>query len=180
MGDLAMKWLHFKMAKHVNMGLIIYTLLYHPSWSRKLESSKGYFVKPTHASYWKKELGINLPIVRSLNLYDSTHLKQAGIFGVGVSQFAYHFDTNVSQAFYELWGTLTNTLHYRKGEVGIFLYDLERIRGLPTLRATYEKILTANKDFTNHNKYPTAIVELVCVHVELYKYHEAKHIYYDL
>jgi len=61
-------------------------------------------------------------------------LKQAGIFGaVGVSQFPYHFDANVWQGLCELWGPLTNTLHYGAGVVSISLYDLERVGGLPLL-----------------------------------------------
>jgi len=31
------------------------------------------FTSPTQASYWKDELGINLPISRSLNLYDRSN-----------------------------------------------------------------------------------------------------------
>ncbi|KAJ8432611.1 LOW QUALITY PROTEIN: hypothetical protein Cgig2_032892 [Carnegiea gigantea] len=55
-------------------------------------------------------------------------LKQAGIFSAnGVSQFPYHFDANVWRDFCELWGPLTNTLHHGAGEVGISLYDFERI-----------------------------------------------------
>jgi len=59
--------------------------------------------------------------LRSFNFYDTSDewtktllirfdelLKQAGIFGaVGVSQFSCHFDANVWQAFYDLWGLLT-------------------------------------------------------------------------
>ncbi|KAJ8433132.1 LOW QUALITY PROTEIN: hypothetical protein Cgig2_004870 [Carnegiea gigantea] len=45
-------------------------------------------------------------------------LKQAGIFGVvGVSQFPYHFDANVWQAFGKLCGPQTNTLHHGASEV---------------------------------------------------------------
>jgi len=69
-------------------------------------------------------------------------LKQAGIFGaIGVSQFLYHFDTNVWRAFCKLCGPLTNTLHHGVGEVGISLYDLEPIGGLPILGVIYEEFL---------------------------------------
>jgi len=61
-------------------------------------------------------------------------LKQAGIFdAIGVSQFLYHFNANVWRPFCELWGPLTNTLHHGAGKVGISLYDLERVGGLPIL-----------------------------------------------
>ncbi|KAJ8424736.1 LOW QUALITY PROTEIN: hypothetical protein Cgig2_027769 [Carnegiea gigantea] len=63
-------------------------------------------------------------------------LKRAGIFdAVSVSQFSYHLDANLWQAFCELWDPLTNTLPHGAGEVGISLYDLERIGGLPILGA---------------------------------------------
>ena len=63
-------------------------------------------------------------------------LKWAGIFGpIDVSQFSYHFDTNVWQAFCKLWGPVTNTFHHGVGEVSTALYDLEKIGGLPILGA---------------------------------------------
>ncbi|KAJ8438299.1 hypothetical protein Cgig2_015042 [Carnegiea gigantea] len=108
-------------------------------------------------------------------------LKQAGIFGVvGVSQFPYHFDANVWWAFYELWGSLTNTLHHGAGEVGISLYNLEQVRGLPILGDIYEEFLPQNKDLVGNNKYPAVVAELLRIHAELYEFHKAKHIYYDL
>ncbi|KAJ8423893.1 hypothetical protein Cgig2_006230 [Carnegiea gigantea] len=108
-------------------------------------------------------------------------LQQAGIFGaVGVSQFPYHFDANVWRAFCELWGPLTNTLHHGAGEVGISLYDLERVGGLPILGDIYEEFLPQNKDLVGHNKYPATVVELLRIHAELCEFHKAKHIYYDL
>ena len=74
-------------------------------------------------------------------------LKQTDIFGaVGVSEFPYRFDIHVWRAFCELWGLLTNTLHHGADEVGMSVYDLERIGGLPVLRAVYEEFLTPNKD----------------------------------
>ena len=108
-------------------------------------------------------------------------LKRVGIFGVvGVSQFPYHFDANVWRSFCELWGPLTNTVHHGAGEVGISLFDLEQIRGLPILRAIYEEFLPPNKDLTSHDKCPATVIELLCIHAELCEFHKAKHIYYDL
>ncbi|KAJ8422719.1 hypothetical protein Cgig2_008304 [Carnegiea gigantea] len=138
------------------------TLRYHRSHENKcsLESSKGSVIL-AKASYWKKKLGINLPISWSLNLYDR------GIFGaVGVSQFLHHFDKNVWRCFYELWGPLTNTLHYGAG--------------LPVLESLYDKFLPPNKDLVDHNKYPTTVIELPRIHTELCEFHKVKHIYYDL
>ena len=88
--------------------------------------------------------------------------------------------SNVWQTFYELWGPLTNTLHHGEGEVGISLYDLERVRDVPILRDIYEEFLSQNKDLVGHNKYPTAVAELLRIHTELCEFHKAKYIYYDL
>ncbi|KAJ8434749.1 hypothetical protein Cgig2_001952 [Carnegiea gigantea] len=89
------------------------------------------------------------------------------MFGaVGVSQFPYYFDANVWRTFCELWGPLTNTLHHDADEVGISLYDLKWVGGLPILRDIYEEFLSQNKD--------------LCIHAELCEFHKAKHIYYDL
>ncbi|KAJ8426820.1 hypothetical protein Cgig2_022601 [Carnegiea gigantea] len=98
-------------------------------------------------------------------------LKQASIFGV----FPYHFDANVWRAFYELWG-----LYHGAGKVAISLYDLEQVGGLPILGDIYEEFLPQNKDLVGHNKYPTAVAELLRIHAELCEFHKAKHIYYDL
>jgi len=108
-------------------------------------------------------------------------LKWARIFGVvGVSQFSYHFDATVWRAFCELWGSLTSTLHHGTGEVGISLYDLERIGGLPIFGPTYEEFLPPNQDLTGHDKYPTTVIELLRIHAQLCEFHKVKHIYYDL
>ena len=37
-----------------------------------------------------------------------------------------------------------------------------------------------NKDLASHNKYPTTVVELLCIHAEFYEFHKAEDIYYDL
>ncbi|KAJ8430067.1 hypothetical protein Cgig2_028779 [Carnegiea gigantea] len=95
----------------------------------------------------------NATVLKKVNTEPLTHfeesLKQVGIFGaVGVSQFSYHFDANVWWAFCELWGLLTNTLHHGVGEIGISLYTLEWIGGLPILRDIYEEFLPQNKDLS--------------------------------
>ncbi|KAJ8426541.1 hypothetical protein Cgig2_002061 [Carnegiea gigantea] len=110
------------------------TLRYHRNDKNKcIDVSKDYenYFNATvleKVSYYKKELGADILISRPLNFYDVEPLKQAGIFGAtGVSQFSYHFDANTWGAFCELWGSLTNTLYHGAGEVGISLYDLERL-----------------------------------------------------
>ncbi|KAJ8428411.1 hypothetical protein Cgig2_024557 [Carnegiea gigantea] len=46
---------------------------------------------------------------------------------VGVSCYPCHFDRDMWIAFCELWGPLTNTLHYGAGGVGISLYGLREL-----------------------------------------------------
>ncbi|KAJ8430480.1 LOW QUALITY PROTEIN: hypothetical protein Cgig2_021726 [Carnegiea gigantea] len=88
------------------------------------------------------------------------------------------FDTDVWRAFCEVWGPLTNTLHHGAGEGGVSLYEAEC--GLPIPGAVYEEFLPPNKDLADDNKYTTTVVELLYIHVELCKFHNVGHIYYDL
>ncbi|KAJ8436117.1 hypothetical protein Cgig2_001144 [Carnegiea gigantea] len=46
--------------------------------------------------------------------------------------------------------------------------------------AIYEEFLPPNKDLTYYNKYPATVVELLYIHVELCKFQNIGHIYYDL
>ncbi|KAJ8431702.1 hypothetical protein Cgig2_022324 [Carnegiea gigantea] len=128
------------------------TLCYRRNGENKCVDVSKDYENYFNATVFEKELGINLPILRSLNLYDRSDreepLKQVGIFGaVGISQFPYHFDAN---------SPLTNTLHHGTGEVGISLYDLEQIGSLPILGA------------------------LLLIHTKLCEFHKVKHTYYDL
>jgi len=67
--------------------------------------------------------------------YFGHSLRSANIYGgVGVSCYPHHFEGDVWRVFCELWGPLANTLHHNAGEVGIFLYNMEKIGGLLTLR----------------------------------------------
>ncbi|KAJ8434134.1 hypothetical protein Cgig2_000854 [Carnegiea gigantea] len=87
-----------------------------------------------------------------------------GIYGVvDVSCYPYHFDR-------DLWGPLTNTLHHGAGEVGIFLYDLERIASLPILGNVYEEFLPHNEDLMDDEKFSPTVLELLRTHAELCRF----------
>ncbi|KAJ8425398.1 hypothetical protein Cgig2_033078 [Carnegiea gigantea] len=58
------------------------------------------------------------------------------------------------------------------GEVDISHLDFEWIRGLPTLRATYQEFSPLNKDLTDHNKYPAAVVKLFTEYLVYFAYGE--------
>ncbi|KAJ8438236.1 hypothetical protein Cgig2_003625 [Carnegiea gigantea] len=60
------------------------------------------------------------------------------------------------------------------------LFALNPAKVLPTLGAIYEEFLPPNKDLVDHNKYPAIVIELLHIHAELYKFHNAGYIYYDL
>ncbi|KAJ8439281.1 hypothetical protein Cgig2_016829 [Carnegiea gigantea] len=103
---------------------------------------------------------------------------QAGVFGaVGVSQFPYHFNCDVWRAFCELLGPLMNTLHHGAGEIGISLYDLERISGLPVIGDVYKEFLPRNDILCDPTKYPSTVAELLCIHAELCRFHKRDYIF---
>ncbi|KAJ8425340.1 hypothetical protein Cgig2_030499 [Carnegiea gigantea] len=107
-------------------------------------------------------------------------LRSVGIFeAVGVSCYPYHFDRDVWRAFCELWGPLTNTLHYGAGEVGISLYDSERIGGLPILGDIYEEFLPPNEDLMDAKKFLPTVLELLHIHAELCRFHKSNHVYWN-
>ena len=107
-------------------------------------------------------------------------LRSTSIYGaVGVSCYPYHFDRDVWRAFCELWGPLTNTLHHGAGEVGISLYDLERIGGLPILGDAYEEFLPPNEDLMDAEKFSPTVLELLRIHAELCRFHKSNHVYWN-
>ena len=80
-------------------------------------------------------------------------LRSANIYGaIGISCYRYHVDRDLWRDFCKLWGPLTNTLHHGAGEVGISLYDLEKIDGLPILGDIYEQFLPRNEDLLDTEK----------------------------
>ncbi|KAJ8437673.1 hypothetical protein Cgig2_028611 [Carnegiea gigantea] len=175
-----MKGIHSKMVENATMDLIFNSQAPCKVSSGRLESSKGHFVRYRRNDENKfltggRDWGLTFQFGGCLTFVMGVMkwIKQAGIFcAIGVSQFLYHFDANVWRTFCELWGPLTNTFHHGIGEVDISLHDLEWIRGLPTLTATYEESLPLNKDLTDHSKYPAAVVELLRIHAELCEFHK--------
>ncbi|KAJ8443572.1 hypothetical protein Cgig2_020659 [Carnegiea gigantea] len=103
-------------------------------------------------------------------------LRSAGIYGaVGISCYPYHFDRDICRAFCELWDPLTNTLHHSAGEVGISLYDLERIGGLPIRGDVYKEFLPRNEDLMDNEKFSPMVLELLRTHAELCCCHKSSH-----
>ena len=95
-------------------------------------------------------------------------LEQANIFGaVAVSCYSYERCKDVWRAFCELWSPLTNTFHHGVGELGISLYDLKVIGGLPVLGIPYEEFLPPNQELLDEDQYPSTITELLRIHATL-------------
>ena len=86
---------------------------------------------------------------------------------------------DVWRAFCELWGPLTNTLHHSAGEVGVYLYDLEKISGLPILGDIYEEFLPRSEDLMDAKKISPVVLELLLTHAELCYFHESNHVYWN-
>jgi len=113
----------------------------------------------------------------SLKHFEHT-LRSASINRViGVSCYPYHFDRDVWGAFYKLWGPLTNMLHYGAEEVGISLYDLERIGGLPILGDVYKEFLAPHEDLRDDEKFSPIVLELIRTRAELCRFHKSSHVY---
>ncbi|KAJ8430068.1 hypothetical protein Cgig2_028780 [Carnegiea gigantea] len=91
-----------------------------------------------------------------------------------------NFCTILTQMYGGFSDPLTNTLPHGAGEVGISLYDLEWIGGLPILGDIYEEFLPQNEDLAGYCKYFGSVAELLRIHAALCEFHKAKHIYYDL
>ncbi|KAJ8432495.1 hypothetical protein Cgig2_003572 [Carnegiea gigantea] len=61
------------------------------------------------------------------------------------------------------------------GEVGISLYNLERITGLLILGDVYEEFLPHNDDLMGDGKFSPTVLELLRIHVELCHFHKSNH-----
>ncbi|CAL5434862.1 unnamed protein product [Camellia sinensis] len=72
-------------------------------------------------------------------------LKKCGIYAaIYVSQFAYARNVSLLKGFLERWSPDTNTFHTIYGELGISLWDLHRISGLPIRGEFYEEFTPSN------------------------------------
>ncbi|KAJ8424636.1 hypothetical protein Cgig2_000323 [Carnegiea gigantea] len=87
-----------------------------------------------------------------------------------------HFEHTLRSAnIYGIVGPLTNTLYQGVREVGISLYDLERIGGLPILGDVYNEFSPHNEDLMDDEKFSPMVLELLLIHAELYRFHYSSH-----
>ncbi|BBN67950.1 hypothetical protein Prudu_232S000900 [Prunus dulcis] len=107
-------------------------------------------------------------------------LFRAEIYGaVAVSRYPYMYLLSVWKAFLELWGPLTNTLHQGNGEMGISLYDLKIIGGLPILGVPYEEFIPPNRDLHCEAMFPPTIRELLLIYSQLCSLYDQKCVFWD-
>ena len=107
-------------------------------------------------------------------------LFRAEIYGaVAVSRYPYMYSLSVWKAFLELWGPLTNTLHQGNGEMGISLYDLKIIGGLPILGVPYEEFIPPNRDLHREAMFPPTIRELLLIYSQLCSLYDQKCVFWD-
>ncbi|KAM6557050.1 hypothetical protein CsatB_004069 [Cannabis sativa] len=98
-------------------------------------------------------------------------LNHAGIYGaVYISRYPFNYERSVWRAFSELWGPLSNTFHHSSGEMGISLYDLKVIGGLPILGIPYEEFIPLNKRLVGGTPYHSTTAELLRFHTQIYNY----------
>ncbi|KAJ8444126.1 hypothetical protein Cgig2_005807 [Carnegiea gigantea] len=100
------------------------------------------------------------------------------VVGLSYYPYHYHFDRDVWRAFCELGSPTTNTLHHDVGGVGISLYNLERIGGLPILGGIC-KDFYVNEDLMDDEKFSPIVLELLHIHAELWRFHKSSHIYWN-
>ncbi|XP_020411123.1 uncharacterized protein LOC109946775 [Prunus persica] len=106
--------------------------------------------------------------------------RQADIYGaVAISRYSYDFCPNVWRAFCELWGPLSNTFHHGNGEMGISLYDLKVIGGLPILGLPYDEFIPLNRELCREDLYPSTIGELLKIHAQLCVFHKKGQVFHD-
>ncbi|XP_062118261.1 uncharacterized protein LOC133831870 [Humulus lupulus] len=102
-----------------------------------------------------------------LRLHRGT-LTDTGIYGaIAVSRFPFLIENNIWRAFTELWGPLANTFHHSSGEMGISLYDLKVIGGLPILGIPYEGFIPLNAKLMQGPMRIPIVVELLRTHAQI-------------
>lgn len=95
-------------------------------------------------------------------------LLKVDMFGaVVVSRYAYDYSLEIWKVFLELWSPLSNMLHDGNGEMGISLYDMKTVGGLPILGVPYEEFIPPNKDTGPCGKYSATIQELLNIYSQL-------------
>ncbi|OAY77718.1 hypothetical protein ACMD2_26782, partial [Ananas comosus] len=92
-------------------------------------------------------------------------LRRAGILGgIVASRGKYSKNINIIKALVELWCSETNTFHLPYGEVGISLWEIRELSGLPIIGDMYDEYIPPNSELYNKNNYPNCVRELFDVY----------------
>ncbi|KAH7667081.1 Aminotransferase-like plant mobile domain-containing protein [Dioscorea alata] len=88
-------------------------------------------------------------------------LKMAGILGpVTISTSPYGFDSSIAKTITGTWCLKTNTFVTPFGELGISLWDLRCIEGLPIIGKFYEEYVPPNRILYSKEVYPSILKDL--------------------
>ncbi|XP_020081335.1 uncharacterized protein LOC109704984 [Ananas comosus] len=111
----------------------------------------------------------------------TTQLRRAGILGgIVASRGKYSKNINIIKALVELWCSETNTFHLPYGEVGISLWEIKELSGLPIIGDMYDEYIPPNYELYNKNNYPNCVRELFDVYQWLMARSSNKRVRYDL
>ena len=119
-------------------------------------SPLGSRIESKEARRWRETLSFRglhntCPLrIQWTQLVLNTHaqaLHNAGIYGaVYCSLFSYKPSINVMMAFLENWNSSTHSVILKGGEIGISLWDLKHIAGLPIAGESYDEYNPAQPD----------------------------------
>ena len=102
-------------------------------------------------------------------------LKWVGILGaVAVSTGSYNFDSSMVKGLIEMWCPKTNSFITPFSKVGISLWDLRCIGGLPIIGELYEEYVPPNSELYSMDNYPTTLRDLLNVYQWIYYYASGK------
>ncbi|XP_020081659.1 uncharacterized protein LOC109705334 [Ananas comosus] len=111
----------------------------------------------------------------------TTQLCRAGILGgIVASRGKYNKNINIIKALVELWCSETNTFHLPYGEVGISLWEIRGLSGLPIIGDMYDEYILPNSELYNKNNYPNCVRELFDIYEWLIARSSNKRVRYDL
>lgn len=81
--------------------------------------------------------------------------------GVVISAGTYNRNANLIRALMECWCSQTNTFLMPYGEIGISLWELHRMSGLPITGIMYEEFVPPNQEIISQSFFPSCFRELL-------------------
>ncbi|KAH7668839.1 Protein-serine/threonine phosphatase protein [Dioscorea alata] len=107
---------------------------HYPGW-RGREPIQNNLIDHPYYAEWAKYI---------VNNYSKELSEVELVGGIVASVGHYDFDVNFYKALMELWCPETNTFHFLHGEVGISLWDIKELGGLPIIGDIYDEVIPPN------------------------------------